>query len=333
MSQELSDTSPPVHEAAFRCNRCDALLDEEDLFCANCGAEAPQRTAEAVIAGSEIATHSFQCDGCGASMSYDAHAQDLRCPFCGSQRMTSQKETRTLAAKTVVPFEIDAASAQRTLRQWLGSSFWRPSDLAQQAVVEKLSQVFVPYWVFEAHTLTYWTGDSSQVPWGARGDWCPHFGHHRSRYAGVLVGASRALTPAETQQLCPFDISRGVSRQSIDLEPFTTERFVVQRKYARPLARGSIESLERDACAKFIPGRSRNVKVNVRLEGLQSTPVLLPVWIMAYRYKDQVYRFLINGQSGRHHGQAPFSYWKLALILGAFGAVALLFILFLLLVS
>lgn len=257
-------------------------------------------------------------------MSYDASARNLRCPFCSSEKLTQQKDGKTLRAKVVVPFSVSTDNAQGILRKWLGASFWRPSDLAERAVITRLSKVYVPYWVFSASTHTYWTADSSHTPFGARGDWVPYFGDHRSRYSGVLIGASGALTPSETSNLCPFDISRGVSRDDIQLEEAIVERFVVQRKYARPLARASIESLERESCRKYVPGRSRNVKVNVKLHGLHSTPVLLPIWIMAYHYKGELYRFLINGQSGRHTGRAPFSYLKLAMVIGGVAAAVLL---------
>jgi hypothetical protein len=82
-----------------------------------------------------------------------------------------------------------------------------------------------------------------------------------------------------------------------------------------------LERLERAACQPSVPGRCRNLKVNVRLEGLSSSTVLLPVWIMAYRYREQVYRFLVNGQTGRATGQAPVSWKKVA---AAIAVVALL---------
>ncbi|HEX5103143.1 MAG TPA: zinc ribbon domain-containing protein, partial [Pirellulaceae bacterium] len=50
---------------------------------------------------------------------------------------------------------------------------------------------------------------------------------------------------------------------------------------------------------------------------------LLPVWIMAYRYKDQVHRFLMNGQTGKSTGTAPISYHKIAAVVGIVLAVIL----------
>src|SRR5918996_867902 len=156
-----------------KCSICRALLDEEDLFCANCGTEAPAGDTKQQSKRTQLATHNFQCQGCGASMSYDASAQTLRCPFCGSEKLDEQKDAKGLRPQSVVPFTIDQKDALARLRQWLGSSFWRPGDLAQAAVVTTLTQVYVPYWIFAARVFTYWTADTSQTPLGASGDWCP----------------------------------------------------------------------------------------------------------------------------------------------------------------
>ena len=313
-----------------KCTVCSAIIDEEDLFCANCGTESPtgaQAKRDAAHSpGATISTHNFECQGCGASMSYDASAQTLRCPFCGSEKLSEQKDTKVLAPQSVVPFAISQAEALATLRKWLGSSFWRPSDLADAAVVEKLTGIYVPYWVFAAKTFTNWTADTDQTPSGARGDWFPLAGQHRSVYRGVLIGASGALTAGETWAICPFDLAAAVPPQQVDLENAVVEQFRVQRKYARPLAHQGLENLESQACQKYVPGRCRNMHVNLRVEGLTAEPVLLPVWIMAYRYQDQVYRFLANGQSGKCTGTAPTSWKKIVLVvaLSILGIVAVL---------
>jgi hypothetical protein len=216
------------------------------------------------------------------------------------------------------------------MRKWLGSSFWRPGNLAAAAAVTTMTPVYVPYWVFAARTFTYWTADTSQTPAGARADWYPISGQHHGAYQGVLIGASSALSPAETSAICPYDLSHAVPPEQVDLENAVFEQFRVPRKYARPLARRGLEELERGACQQYVPGRARNVKVNVRLEDLQSEPVLLPVWIMAYRYNDKLFRFLVNGQSGRATGQAPTSWRKIAAVVGiAVAAVLLVLVLML----
>jgi predicted RNA-binding Zn-ribbon protein involved in translation (DUF1610 family) len=310
-----------MSELLERCAVCQAMLDEEDLFCANCGTEAPGRAQLAQDApnqttGSLVSTHNFECQGCGASMSYDASAQTLRCPFCGSEKLDEQKDAKTVAPNRVLPFDVKRDAAMNSLRAWLKKGFWRPGDLSDAAIVTKMTPVFVPYWVFSARVNAFWTADSSQTPAGARGDWYPLSGTHQGEYRGLLVGASGALTPAETTAICPFDLNKSVSPDQVDLENVVFEQFRVQRKYARPLARQGFENLANQDCCKYVPGRCRNLKVNAQLEGLTSEAVLLPVWIMAYRYQDRVFRFLLNGQTGKATGQAPTSWKKVLVAIG-----------------
>jgi predicted RNA-binding Zn-ribbon protein involved in translation (DUF1610 family) len=308
----------------LKCSVCRALLDEEDEFCVNCGTEAPCLAEQSHVRQTQVSTHNFKCENCGASMSYDASVKNLRCPFCGSEKMHAEEDAKTLAPEKVIPFAIDERQALAELTKFMGNSFWRPSDLRETSQVTKLVAVYVPYWVFAASTYTYWTADSSHTPPGARASWYPVSGANAAHYQGVLVGASGALTSAETLAICPFDLAQGVPAEQIDLENALYEPFRVQKKYARPQAIAGFEELERNACRVKVPGNTRNLHVAVRLEGLASYPMLLPVWIMAYQYRGETYRFLVNGQTGRSTGHAPFSYNKLAAVIGGTLVVALL---------
>ncbi len=252
-----------MSDVLTKCSVCGAMLDEEDLFCSNCGTEAPaagtaqcpsdSESAESSAADpvklppappvTQVTTFNFTCRGCGASMSYDASAKALRCPFCGSTQLDKQADAKEIAPDTVIAFVISRGQAVATMREWLGRGFWRPGDLAEQAAVVAMTPVYVPYWVFEAETHTFWTADSSVVPPTASGDWHPVGGSHEGQYADLLVGASGALAAAETKAICPFDLSAAVLPEKVDLQNITFERFSVPRKYARPLARQGLEAL------------------------------------------------------------------------------------------
>ncbi|MGC4006103.1 MAG: hypothetical protein QM811_24485 [Pirellulales bacterium] len=257
-----------------------------------------------------LSTHNFVCDGCGASMSYDAGTQGLRCPFCGSEKMTPDADTREVQPQGIVPFAVSRAQAETSLRKWLAGSFWSPNDSAGAAIVTSLQGIYLPYWIFAADTETYWTADSSATPPGAYGDWVPVSGEHRGRYDNNLVCCSSALTPDEMAKIGNYDLSQAVPPGKIALDGVTNERFTVPRKYARPLARRGFEARELDACRRYVAGNVRNLRVNVRIAELSSYPMLLPVWIVAYRYRDRLYRFLANGQTGAATGIAPISVTK-----------------------
>ena len=313
-----------------KCNVCGALLDEEDLFCANCGTEAPlAETKQAQPIPTQTLTRNFICQGCGASMAYDAAVGALRCPFCGSTRVDEQPPAQLVTPSRIVPFAVSREQAVASMRAWLSKGFWRPNDLSEQAAVVKMTPVFVPYWVFQAQTFTYWTADTSAVPLGSNASWAPLSGEHRGEYNGLLVSASGPLSSEETAAIAPFDMALALPAEQVDLSQTIHERFSVPRKSARPLARQGLESLEMQASAKHVPGNCRHLKVNTRIEDLTSEPMLLPVWIMAYRYQNRVYRFLANGQTGQATGQAPESWIKKLVVFGLIAlAVLILFMLF-----
>ncbi len=330
--QNVSESAgkPAPVPVSQRCEVCGSLLDEEDLFCSNCGTEAPRRSRQQARHATEEML-GFSCQGCGASMSYSARDEALRCPFCGSVELLQRPRQRILAPEAVVPFRIGHAQAQQILQRWLAQGFWRPSDLTQQAQLVKITPVYVPYWVFRARTHTYWTADSSATPPGARANWYPVFGEHQGEYESLLVGASGVLADEEIASLVPFELSQAVPPDQVDYTHTVVEQFALPRRHARPLARSLLESLELEACGRLVPGSHRNLHVNVLVTQMSSRPVLLPVWVMAYRYRDKVYRFLVNGQTGKATGTAPISWFKVtmavlitALVAVVLGGIALL---------
>jgi hypothetical protein len=83
-----------------------------------------------------------------------------------------------------------------------------------------------------------------------------------------------------------------------------------------------VEQSEAVQAQQSIPGTIRNLSTNVRIQDMRSIPLLLPIWILVYQYKNQPYRVLVNGQSGEVYGTAPFSYVKLTGVVA--GLIALI---------
>jgi predicted RNA-binding Zn-ribbon protein involved in translation (DUF1610 family) len=319
-----------------RCKVCRSYMDNEDLFCANCGTENPtgglesdtdETSGQTTAVVQQASVYSFACEGCGASMSYDASAKSLRCPFCGSSSMTARKNARTLKPTGIVPFDIDRHEIEGVLKRWLSQGFWRPDDTAAASVLAEVTQVFVPFWVFSATTRTEWSADASPPPFGSRASWYPVSGSQKNSYSGVIVPASGILSVSEVEAIQPFDLSKAVTPENINLTNLIVEEFRLPRKEARPIAVAQFEQLEAASSSQFVRGSVRNMHVNVMLGDLRSEPYLLPMWIMVYHYKKVPYRVLLNGQTGEVHGAAPISYTKVSIAFGVI-FIAILLIIF-----
>jgi predicted RNA-binding Zn-ribbon protein involved in translation (DUF1610 family) len=292
-----------------RCEKCRDHLDEEDLFCPNCGSEAPGH-AKGHQADPRIQVHRFECAGCGATLVWEIAVQALRCSFCGRASLEEKPPVRMPAPRLVAPFRIDRSQAEVILRQWLGRGYLRPNDLRDASRLTEIRSVFLPFWSFTVQCDTYWTADSNHLPPGAKAEWAPQFGTHQEDVT-VFLPASGVLTPSEIGKLGPFQIAEAVPYAPELLGDSPTEAFGKTRKQARQLAGGQLEELLKKTCTDLVPGtRSRNVHLNPLYTGTTAEPVLLPVWILAYEYRDRIFRFLVNGQTGIAEGTAPVSTWK-----------------------
>jgi hypothetical protein len=310
-----------------RCPGCGNFVDEEDLFCGNCGRAVD--TAGAVQNEIEQGFTGFDCRNCGASMTFDIEQQGLRCAFCGSVSLQKQnRPTGRIRPEYYLPFEISQEGAAGHFREWIGRGFFRPFGIEKQASVVETGAAYLPFWVFEARARSYYTGDSSQTPPFARASWCPVFGEREDDIRDILVPASGSLGVEEVNAISPYDFGRRKVYEREDLQDVLVEDFGVSRRGARTVARALMAERVRALAAAMIPGNHRNVRVNPIFMDLRAAPALLPVWINAYQFRGKTFRFLVNGQTGEVVGSAPFSYVKLVLVI-----IAALVVLFLILLA
>lgn len=296
-----------------RCGKCRDLLDPEDLFCPNCGHEAPARPGEEYAPAGRIEVHRFECTGCGATLTWAIEVQGLRCSFCGRASLAERPPLSVPAPDLLIPFQIDRGGAEAIFREWLGNGIFRPGDLRHASALTEMRGVYLPYWSFTVECRAFWTADSNETPVFARAGWAPKFGAHDTRYQGLIVPASGALATAEIQTLGPYELDDAVPFSPEALGPHPAEVFAVTRKQARLHAAAGFAELLKQDCRTRVPGsRHRNLKTNPLFTGTTASPVLLPVWIMAYEYGGRPYRFLVNGQTGQGEGTAPLSPWRVA---------------------
>ena len=68
-------------------------------------------------------------------------------------------------------------------------------------------------------------------------------------------------------------------------------------------------------CAAAVPGDTyRNLEIHSVFSGQTFKHILVPVWLLAYVYRNTTYQVVVNGYTGRMAGQYPKSPWKIALL-------------------
>ena len=139
-------------------------------------------------------------------------------------------------------------------------------------------------------------------------------GRRSDSFDDVLVCASRGLPEKLADKLCSFDTGHLVPYRPDFLAGWRAEEYGVELNKGWGRAVESMEARQRSRCASDVPGDTqRFLKVQNRFSDETFKHVLLPIWISSYRYKEKVYRFLVNGQTGEVVGEAPWSWIKIML--------------------
>ena len=89
------------------------------------------------------------------------------------------------------------------------------------------------------------------------------------------------------------------------------------------------EQIKKGILGQYRADQVRYLNVNTRYDNIKFNYSLLPLWICGYKFKEKVYRFIVNGRTGKSTGKTPLSPIKIAITsIFVLGIVALLVWLF-----
>jgi DNA-directed RNA polymerase subunit RPC12/RpoP len=296
-------------------------IDELD-FRAALDAELPQSEIEE--------TRVSKCPNCAAQVEFDADVHATECPFCATPVVTDTGAHRHIKPRGVLPFALTEPEARTAMTDWLGGLWFAPNGLQDYARKGRSMQgIYVPYWTFDADTRSAYTGERGTVYYETRTvmrdgkpqtvqvakvRWRSARGKVARFFDDVLVLASTSLPKRFTDALEPWDLS--------EMEPYAPEFLAGFRAegYAIGLEDGFVEAraymdriIARDIKFDIGGDRQRIHTVDTQLGAITFKHVLLPVWLAAYKYRGETYRFVVNGRTGRVQGERPWSKGKIAI--------------------
>jgi hypothetical protein len=298
----------------------------EDLRCAVCSLPVAGQGVAIERARATV----LRCSGCGAALAYEVEVRAPRCAFCGAIAHLETPTDPVEDSELFLPFAVDGAAAHAALRQSFSKLKWyHPSDLKDAATIDATRPIWWVGWTFDVRALVSWTADSDAGR--GRSAWAPHSGQHPISLANIVVSASRGLSAGEVAILVPrYDLGSAAPAPHA-MPGVTIERFDVQRSTARKIISDAVSASARADARSWIPGSTyRNLKVAVLPERLVTRRYAFTAHVLAYRYKNELYRAVVHGQDpSLVIAKPPISTWKILLaITGGVAIVVVLVLLF-----
>uniref|UniRef100_A0A7C4LNH9 Zinc ribbon domain-containing protein n=1 Tax=Schlesneria paludicola TaxID=360056 RepID=A0A7C4LNH9_9PLAN len=338
-------------------------IGQQQLACPYCGGRQPidlppdaaivEQDYEAVLSrlrqlkaqgadGSRLAAgeHEIRCESCGANVLFQGTLTSRTCPYCASPLQRDQVHDAPLRIPVdgVLPFLIPRERVAAQLRAWVRSLWFAPNDFQRDGVQGKFHGCYFPYYTFDSITYTRWTGERGDHYWVTVQDgketkrvrktrWTSCAGAFQRVFDDVLVLALKDDRLALLQRLEPWPLGK--------CQPYTPQLLagLFSRTYDVPVEEGFAEARRQMEAAivadirRRIGGDEQRVTSwNTSHRAVTFKHILLPVWLMAYRYKGKLYRVTMNAATGEVQGERPWSWVKITVLVAVILLAALLIV-------
>lgn len=348
------------NETDKKCPNCGATVvfnpASGKMNCEYCGyeCELPKADAENEICEmdfeSAIHTASFnwgeqkksvECKQCGAVSIYDVLETSAVCPFCGSTSVMPAANENTIAPGAVCPFVVTKEKAGEQFTTWLKKKWFAPKKAKKSAHPDAFQGIYLPYWTYDAQTTSNFTaraGYDRKVKdrdgnTRTETEWRRVSGVYQEFFDDETVMASKRHENSGVKDCEPFKLNDLKPYSPKYMAGFVAERYSIGLKEGWELAQRKIQSELRSNIRQYVKSHWRadhsdSVRFSTIYSNITYKYLLVPAWISSFKYKDKVYQFAVNGQTGKVGGKAPVSAFRVILaILFGIGVVAGLYLL------
>ncbi|MBO4407696.1 MAG: hypothetical protein J5786_00305 [Clostridiales bacterium] len=282
--------------------------DEEDL-----------KVQDERSTGNKEEMQEFICSSCGATVVTDYSTSATFCSFCGSPAIVGQKMSSEFKPDYIIPFKIGKDKAKELFLKWCGGGRMTPVSFVSEKNLEKLTGLYVPYWLFDSSCHMDRKGGGleviREVEFGTvyiyKNDYTVTKSGTYSWKNIPLDGETKlddklmeAIEPYYFEEMVPYDYKY--------IPGFFANRYDLKKEDLEARAKDRVKSYLdqefRRGTEHFKTfNTSKNNDSEISLEGHYA---LLPVWFMNYKYLGKQYFFAMNGQTGEVAGVAPKSLVK-----------------------
>ena len=343
------DLDPEEDPRHFPCPQCAADLEyaigKESLRCVHCGYDQQvevdlelrieeqdlEETLERIErlrrdgAATTVGEETVRCEACSAEVTFQGAITSTDCAYCGQpvQRDRVHTTTDRIPVDGVLPFVIDKREAQKRLSRWIKKLWFAPGAFKRSGLRGRFEGVFLPYFSFDSLTFTAYRGQrgdnyTEQVGSGknrrtvTRTRWSPASGKFQRFFDDVLTLGVQSADLPDVQRLEPWPLE--------ELKPFRAEYLAGfgARTYDRELAaclpdaKSRMDAALRSEVRRRIGGdQQRITSMDTSFDALTYKHLLLPLWLMSYRFKNKTYRVVINATTGDVFGERPYSALRL----------------------
>lgn len=272
----------------------------------------------------------YCCTSCGAEIMAEPQQTALFCYYCHNPVIISGKMSGQYRPQKIIGFKMDRASALKQFKSWCFKKFV-PNDFRTNQQLEKITGMYVPFWLADCNVSSSLKALGTQVKRWTSGGYnytnTKEFQITRAATlsaSGVPADGSQKIDDDLMESIEPFDYGEIQDFTSAYMSGFYADKFDMNKDDIFPRIKERVTAVCREKMRNSMTGYNslRMESETYDFTNTNWTYIMLPVWFMSYKYKNQIYEFVMNGQTGKIAGSLPISHTKLnAVSAGIFAAV------------
>ena len=285
-------------------------------------------------AANTIEILTIKCDSCGAQTTLEGNLVAKTCDFCDSHLVaTKGKTSKIIEPISILTFKVTQNEGETIFKSWIQKRWFAPNNLDKYVGQQgELRNIYLPYWAYDSNTVTHYKGQrgtnyytqeyttddkgGSHFRTVTRTRWSPSNGTVRYLFENILTVATNSLPKKSLQKLEPWDLSALIPFEQRYLSDCKAAIYDVEIQPGFKNAQKIIQKEINYRIKRNIGGDHQRINSqDTNYNDINFKHILLPIWLMIYRYHNKVYRFMINGSTGKAHGERPYSWIKITLLI------------------
>lgn len=306
---------------ALVCGSCGNIVDPKTLPDADSfyngeeDTEGPTDIADTLsefeeLTGEMYDRQVYKCSQCAGEVLVSGTEISTRCIYCGSTSVVFSRISKENRPDRIVPFSVTKEEAIETVKKNILSGAFMPRGF-KKIDPELVRGIYIPYFTYDG-AIT----DTQQHVIGVTEKSYVFDGS--AEFENLLVECCSALDDRSTALLEPYNVKASVEFDTSYLMGFYSNIQDVDPKAAKHTAEIKAKTIFNSQMRQLTKNSSaKTVSSNPKLEMYRTGYILLPAWFITINAKGTPYTFLVNGQSGRCTGTAP---WSKAKVFGTIAA-------------
>ncbi len=330
----------PTHVLEYKCPCCNAGLifgeNTQQLTCAYCDntfdldtvrayndSETQQQTEEFIWEDAQkqewsqeeySGLRAFQCPSCAGEILTDETTAATFCPYCDNPTIMPSRLSGSLKPDAIIPFKNSKDDAKAAFLKLCKGKPLLPKEFTSEHRLEKITGIYVPFWLYDCDADFQGSYKATRIHRWSDSNYhytkTDHFLLRRdagAEFSGIPMDGSGKMDDVFMESMEPYDYAQLENFDMAYLSGYLSDKYDVPSENGEARIRERVEETIREQLQGSLLGYATVIPTSrqLRVNHSKAKYVLLPVWMLNTKYRNKIYTFAMNGQTGKMTGAFP----------------------------